>query len=123
MKFLPFLPPGAPWRTDREYRKNGSRAYPAGALTTLKRGAAQRRGNGWLSSAWTPSVYSALEPKSCPARRQQVTIAGLGHPAGARQVGFPTPATKIGILVGVASQDQARRLAPVGALLVGVEQA
>ena len=60
---------------------------------------------------------------SATAGAQKVAISGLGHPPSARQVGFPAPTAEVGRLLRVAPQDQPRRLAPVDAVLIGVEQA
>lgn len=68
-------------------------------------------------------AVTTQSPKSEFAWREQVMVAGLGHPTGARQMCFPAPTAKLGRLVWIAAQDEAGRLSPVGAVLIGVEQA
>ncbi len=56
------------------------------------------------------------------ALTNQFSIAMLGHPTGASEMGFMNRAATLGIAIRIETKQNMHRLAPVSTIAVGVEQ-
>lgn len=53
---------------------------------------------------------------------KQITIAGLGHPFGARQMACVNAPGALFLLIWIESEDDPGNLPPIGAVRIGIEQ-
>lgn len=75
------------------------------------------KGRSHLSVKWNSlSIFS-------PASMQQMTIAVVRHPFRASKMGVERTASTFRFSHGIDVQDEARRLAPIGVIGLGVQQA